>query len=65
MQLTALPAPGHIARDARVEERIRQIEDPKQRARAEALLETIRSEVNASQHHQHRRAQEQDRELER
>ena len=63
--LTALPAPGHISRDARVEERIRQIEDPKQRARAEALLETIRSEVNASQHHQHRRAQEQDRELER
>lgn len=65
--LTTLPAPGAVARDARVEERIRQIEDPEQRARAATLLETIRSEVNASQQQQRERdrAQERGRELER
>ena len=65
--LTTLPAPGAVARDARVDERIRQIEDPEQRARAAALLETIRSEVNASQQQQRERdrAQERGRELER
>lgn len=63
--LTTLPSPRAVARDARVEERIRQIEDPEQRARAAALLETIRAEVNASQQQQRARAQERGRELER
>ena len=62
--LTTLPSPAAVARDARVEERIRQIEDPQQRAKAAALLETIRSEVTTQQQ-QRGRTQSQDRELER
>ena len=62
--LPTLPSPAAVARDERVEERIRQIADPQQRAEAAALLETIRSEVTTQQQ-QRGRAQERDRELER
>ena len=54
------PAPAAVARDPRVEERIRQIEDPEQRARAEAALATLRAEVAAQQ--QEREQRERDRE---
>lgn len=56
------PAPAAVARDPRVEERIRQIEDPAQRARAEALLETLRTEVNAQQQEREQRARARGRE---
>lgn len=56
------PAPGLVAHDPRVEERIRQIEDPAQRARAEALLETLRTEVNAAREQARERDRARDRE---
>ena len=62
--LPPLPSPAAVARDARGEERIRQIEDPQQRAQAAALLETIRAEVTTQQP-QRGRAREQDRAWER
>ena len=52
------PAPAAVARDPRVEERIRQIEDPEQRARAEAALATLRAEVAAQQQEREQRARE-------
>ena len=56
------PAPGLVAHDPRVEERIRRIEDPEQRARAEALLETLRTEVNAAREQARERDRARDRE---
>ena len=56
------PAPGLVAHDPRVEERIRQIADPEQRARAEALLETLRTEVKAAREQARERDRARDRE---
>ena len=43
------PAPADVARNPAVEERIAQIQDPQERAKAWKLLETIRSEVAAQE----------------
>ena len=51
----SLPAPAEVAHNSAVEERIAQIEDPAARERAEELLATIRSEVEAEEQARERR----------
>lgn len=54
------PAPAEVARNPAVEERIAQIQDPQERARAWKLLETIRADV-AAQERPRAREREQER----
>ena len=58
------PSPADVARNPAVEERIAQIQDPEERAKARKLLEVIRSEV-AAQERPREREREQERGRER